>query len=100
MIRERQVSCREVLAAHLERIERVNPKVNAICTLLAEQALSQAIGADDALARGVEPGPLYGLPIAVKDLAETRGIRTTSPRRRRRPGAWSRRAAATSSVPV
>ena len=77
LIRLREVSVREVMAAHLEQIERVNPEVNAICTLVAGPAMEQATKADEALARGVTPGPLYGLPIAIKDLVETKGTRTT-----------------------
>ena len=77
LIRRREVSVREVMSAHLAQIEWVNPMVNAIPTLVAEQATAQAVEADEALARGASPGPLYGLPIAIKDLAETRGIRTT-----------------------
>jgi amidase len=76
-IREREVSAREVMEAHLAQIERLNPKVNAIVTLEAERALEGASAADEALARGTEPGLLFGLPIAHKDLVETRGIRTT-----------------------
>jgi amidase len=77
LIRRREVSVREVVAAHLEQIERLNPQVNAICTLVPEQAMDQARRADEALARGEDPGPLYGLPIAIKDLVDTKGIRTT-----------------------
>ena len=51
-IRAKQVSAREVMAAHLARIERVNPKVNAIVTLVAERAMADAARADEALARG------------------------------------------------
>lgn len=76
-IRTRSVSCREVMEAHLVQIERVNPKVNAIVTLLPERALEHAHQADEALARGMELGPLHGLPIAHKDLVLTKGIRTT-----------------------
>lgn len=80
-IRARALSCREVMAAHLDRIERVNPKVNAIVTLLPEQALAAADAADEALASGSAPppeeAPLFGLPVAHKDLNETRGVRTT-----------------------
>jgi amidase len=76
-IRARELSAREVMAAHLAQIERVNPQVNAIVTLLPEQALEQAALADEALARGDEVGPLHGLPIAHKDLVLTKGIRTT-----------------------
>jgi amidase len=76
-IRTKVLSCREVMEAHLAQIERVNPKVNAIVTLLPERALEHARQADEALARGEEVGPLHGLPIAHKDLVLTKGIRTT-----------------------
>ncbi len=77
-IRARELSAREVMEAHLAQIDRINPKVNAIVTLLPEQAMGQATAADEALARGEEVGPLHGLPIAYKDLTLTKGIRTTS----------------------
>ncbi len=77
MIRNRHVSVREVMEAHLARIEEVNSKVNAIITLIPEIALKQARLADEALARRTDPGPLFGLPIAHKDLTLTKGIRTT-----------------------
>ncbi len=76
-IRGKDLSAREVMEAHLAQIERVNPKVNAIVTLLPEQAMEQASAADETLARGREVGPLHGLPVAHKDLFFTRGIRTT-----------------------
>lgn len=76
-IRTRELSCREVMETHIAQIEQVNPRVNAIVTFLPEQALQQARAADEALAKGVAPGPLYGLPIAHKDLVLTKGIRTT-----------------------
>ncbi len=76
-IRRKELSAREVMAAHLEQIGRVNPKVNAIVTLVAEQALEQARKADEAAARGGRLGPLHGLPVAHKDLVDTLGIRTT-----------------------
>jgi amidase len=60
------------------QIERVNPKVNAIVTLLPEQAMELSRAADESLVRGRELGALHGLPIAHKDLFPTRGIRTTS----------------------
>ncbi|HEX3371767.1 MAG TPA: amidase [Candidatus Acidoferrales bacterium] len=77
LIREKKLSAREVLAAHLKQIERVNPKVNAIVTLAAEVAAAAAAKADEMQAHGNTLGPLHGLPVAHKDLLETRGIRTT-----------------------
>ena len=77
LIRRKKLSARETLDAHLKQIERVNPKVNAIVTLVAEQAIENARKADEAQARGATLGPLHGLPIAHKDLVETAGIRTT-----------------------
>jgi len=76
-MRRKQVSARDVMAAHLARIDRVNPKVNAIVTLVAERAMADAKRADEALIRGERLGPLHGLPVAHKDLVDTAGIRTT-----------------------
>ena len=76
-IRRKSVSAREVLDAHLARIDRVNPTVNAIVTLVPEQARAWAKAADERQARGEPLGPLHGLPIAHKDLVDTAGIRTT-----------------------
>ncbi|MDO8212096.1 amidase family protein [Conexibacter sp. CPCC 206217] len=78
-IRARRFSAVEVLADHLARIEAVDPLVNAIVTLDADAALEAARAADRALARGGrgQLGPLLGLPIAVKDLVDTAGLRTT-----------------------
>jgi amidase len=77
LIRRKKLSARETLDAHLKQIERVNPQVNAIVTLVAEQAIENARKADEAQAHGAALGPLHGLPIAHKDLVETAGIRTT-----------------------
>ena len=77
MIRRREVSVTEVLEAHLQQIERVNPKVNAIVTLVPDHARQAARQADEAIAKRAPLGPLHGLPIAHKDLQETKGIRTT-----------------------
>ncbi|MBI3993873.1 MAG: amidase [Candidatus Lambdaproteobacteria bacterium] len=71
------VSAVEVMRAHLAQIERVNPRVNAVCTLVAEQALAQARAADEARARRARLGPLHGLPVGIKDARPTKGIRTT-----------------------
>jgi amidase len=77
LIRSKSASAVEIMQAHLSQIGRVNPKVNAIVTLVADQALEQARLADEAVARGEIFGPLHGLPVAHKDLFETAGIRTT-----------------------
>jgi len=79
LIRNKQVSAREVMEAHLAQIERVNPRVNAIVTLLPERVLEAADDADRMLARGQAVGPLHGLPIAHKDLI--RCMPTTCPTR-------------------
>jgi len=76
-IRARSISCVEVMEAHLRQIERVNPQVNAIVTLAPEQALARARAADAALRRSDAVGPLHGLPVAHKDLVQTKGMRTT-----------------------
>src|SRR5207253_7957143 len=75
--RRRDVSVTEVVRAHLAQIERVNPKVNAIVAPTAERALDDARAKDAAFARSEAPGPLFGLPVAHKDLVPTKGIRTT-----------------------
>ena len=73
----KQVSAREVLQAHLDRIDEVNPAINAIVTRSDEIAHQAADRADAAVLRGEDLGPLHGLPMAHKDLADTAGIRTT-----------------------
>ena len=77
LLRTKQISARELLDLHLRQIERVNPKVNAIVTLVPEIAQQMAKLCDEAAAKGRFLGPLHGLPIAHKDLQETKGIRTT-----------------------
>jgi amidase len=77
MLRGREVSAREVIAAHIARIEAVDPAVNAVVTRCFEQATAKAAAADQALARGEPPGLLHGLPVAHKDIVDTAGVRTT-----------------------
>ncbi len=77
LLSNKEISAREVVSAHLQQIERVNPKVNAIITLVPEQALAEADRIDAIRMRGEILGPLHGLPVAHKDLQPTRGIRTT-----------------------
>jgi amidase len=77
LIRTKKLSAREAMTEHLKQIDRVNPKVNAIVTLVRETAMADAANADEMQARGEKLGPLHGLPVAHKDLLETRGIRTT-----------------------
>src|SRR5258708_34170835 len=77
LLRSREVSAREVVAAHIKRIEEVDPVVNAVVTRTFDRALAKAAAADDALTRGEQPGLLHGLPVAHKDLVETAGVRTT-----------------------
>ena len=76
-IKTRKLSAAEVMDAHLAQIERVNPSVNAIVTLIADEAKAEAKTADDALAKGSDVGPLHGLPVVHKDLFPTKGVRTT-----------------------
>ena len=75
--RARRLSPREVLADVLARIERLDPHLNAFFTVTAELAERQAAEAEAAYARGATGPPLLGIPISVKDLVPTRGIRTT-----------------------
>ena len=89
-IRRRGIGIAEYLQAALARIERVNPKLNAIVSLQAEAAMAQARAMDNATPG--EDQPLWGMPIAIKDLVLTAGIRTTfgspSPRT---GGSWPHR---------
>jgi len=77
-IRTRKLSSRELVDHYLARIDKINPALNAVVTLDIERARQRADDADRALARGESWGPLHGLPITVKDVFETAGIRTTS----------------------
>jgi amidase len=77
LYRTRAVSPLEVMQAVLARIDRVNPRVNAYVTLDRERALAAAKKATAALRRGRRLGPLHGVPVSIKDLTPTEGIRTT-----------------------
>jgi len=77
LIRSGAVSPLEVLDAHLDAIARINPKLNAIVTLAADAARTAAKRAEDAVTSGAPLGLLHGLPIGIKDITPTAGIRTT-----------------------
>ena len=77
-IRDKRVSSSEVVDAYIKRIEEINPKLNCVVQLAAEQARSQARDADAALARGELRGPLHGVPMTIKDSIATAGVITTT----------------------
>lgn len=76
-IRDREVSSEEITRAALERIDEVNPKLNAVVVLAADRALDEARSRDAETARGESQGPLHGVPITLKDSHDTEGIVTT-----------------------
>jgi aspartyl-tRNA(Asn)/glutamyl-tRNA(Gln) amidotransferase subunit A len=76
LIRTKQVSPREAIQAHLDRISAVNPQVNAIATLLADNALAAAKIAETAVMSGAALGPLHGVPFTIKDSIDAAGIAT------------------------
>src|SRR5690349_5977874 len=78
LIRKREISPVEVTRAVLERIARLDSDLNAFITVTQEQALAAARAAESAIARGEYRGPLHGIPLSLKDLFETRDIRTTA----------------------
>ena len=73
-IRKKEISAYELVRACLERIEAVNPRLNAVVQLCAGEALKQARDADNALARGDAVRPLHGVPFTLKDAIETKGV--------------------------
>ncbi len=77
MLRGREVSSAELTASCLQDVERLQPKLNAFLTVTAEAALNTARRRDEELAAGAGRGPLHGIPVAVKDVFCTRGVRTT-----------------------
>ncbi len=76
-LRKRTVSSMELTEAALRGVRELNPKLNAFITVLEDSACAQAKAADADLSKGADRGPLHGIPIAVKDVFETRGVRTT-----------------------
>ena len=77
-VRTKELSPVEVTEAVLERIDRFNPALNAICTSMAEEALDIAKRAEEAVMKGDDLGPLHGVPVTIKDILAVRGVRTTS----------------------
>jgi aspartyl-tRNA(Asn)/glutamyl-tRNA(Gln) amidotransferase subunit A len=78
LVRARQLSPVDLVRAYLERIERLNPRLNAYLTVMGEAALAEAQRAEREIARGSWRGPLHGIPIALKDNIWTKGVRTTA----------------------
>jgi aspartyl-tRNA(Asn)/glutamyl-tRNA(Gln) amidotransferase subunit A len=78
LLRQKKVSPVELTRACLSRIEALNPVLNAFITVTAESALAQARVAEGELQRGTSRGPLHGIPVALKDLVDTAGVRTTA----------------------
>jgi aspartyl-tRNA(Asn)/glutamyl-tRNA(Gln) amidotransferase subunit A len=77
-LRRKEISPVEITRECLGRIETLNPSLNAFITVTAESALAEARAAEDEIVRGKWRGPLHGIPIALKDLIDTAGVRTTS----------------------
>ena len=78
LIRKKEVSAKEVIAAVLERMEKLEPHLHAFCTPTADLARQSAADIDKRIAAGEDPGPLAGVPVGIKDLVCTKGIRTAS----------------------
>jgi amidase len=76
-VREKKISSEELIRACIRRIEDVNPRINAVVQLPAEQALAEARAADEALTQGQILGPLHGVPFTLKDAIETAGVTCT-----------------------
>ena len=77
-VRGRGISPVELTRACLEKIEKLNPTLNAFITVTAESAMAEARAAEEAIGRGEWRGPLHGIPIALKDLIDTAGVHTTA----------------------
>lgn len=77
LVRRKKVSPKELTAACLARIQRLNPILNAFITVMAEQAMADAARAEAEIMKGRWRGPLHGIPVGLKDLVDTAGVRTT-----------------------
>jgi aspartyl-tRNA(Asn)/glutamyl-tRNA(Gln) amidotransferase subunit A len=78
LIASRQISCLELVDATIERIEKLNPKLNAFITILDESARREARHADSLIKQGKYLGPLHGIPVSFKDLIYVKGVKSTS----------------------
>ena len=79
LIANKQVSPVEIAQLYFDRIERLDSQLNSYLTLTQDEAMRVAKNAEEAVIRGDELGPLHGVPISIKDLQMTRGVRTTAP---------------------
>jgi len=77
LIREKKISATDAVTAYIARIEKVNPKINAVVQMCFERALAEAKAADAALAKGEIKGPLHGVPFTIKDSLDTEGVIST-----------------------
>ena len=77
LLRARKVSSMELTQGALESIGRWDSRINAFLTVTEDQAVEAALRADDELSRGIDRGPLHGIPVAFKDVFSTKGVRTT-----------------------
>src|SRR6478609_6737133 len=77
-IHDKKISPVEIVSACLQRIEELNPGLNAFITVLADQAMEQARAAEADIRKGKWRGPLHGIPVAIKDFYDTAGTKTTA----------------------
>src|SRR3984893_18255220 len=78
LLQRKEISPLEITRVCLDRIEKLNPSLNAFITVTAESALAEARAAETEISRGEWRGPLHGIPVALKDLIDTAGTRTTA----------------------